>query len=136
MICCKIIADFDNKEASFSGLLKKLSEHAEMLWEGGCLYLGETDSDFLSEKKIIKILKANKYTKFFVDIYSKENQPKETEFINGWLTDKLIKINYNKFERENQEMLRNTMIGLDMLEKEVDYLLKKQQEEKEDGTRN
>jgi len=135
MICCKIIADFENPKANFGAALQKLSKHAELLWENGYLYLGETDGDFLTEKKIINILKSNNYTKFFVDIYSKDNQPKETEFINGWLMDKIIKINYNKFEQENQEMLKNTLVGLNMLEKEVDCLLKKQQEEEEDGTR-
>ena len=92
---------------------------------------------FLSEKKIIRILKANKYTKFFVDIYSKDNQPNETEFINGWLTDKLIRINYNQYEKENHQMLVNTMKCLKILNEEVDYLLKKQQEEGENsGTKN
>ena len=136
MICCKVIADYDNKDASFSGVLNKISKYAEVLWDNGYLYIGEVNGDFLSEKKIIKIFKANKYTKFFVDIYSKDNQPKETDFINGWLNDKLMRINYNQYERENQQMLQDTMKGLDILDKEVDYLLKKQQEvEKKDGTR-
>lgn len=137
MICCKIIADYENPNADFGGALKKLSEHAEILWEGGYLYLGEINSDFLSEKKIIRILKANKYTKFFVDIYSKDNQPNETEFVNGWLTDKLIRINYNQYEKDNHQMLVNTMKGLEILNEEVDCLLKKQQEEGENsGTKN
>ena len=101
------------------------------------MYLGEISTDFLSEKKIIRILKANKYTKFFVDIYSKDNQPNETEFVNGWLTDKLIRINYNQYEKENHQMLVNTMKGLEILNEEVDCLLKKQQEEGENsGTKN
>lgn len=134
MICCKITADFNNANGSFKGVLDSLGKHADLYWENNYLFLGETDTDFLTEKKIINILKKNGYTKFFVDIYSKDNQPNETEAINGWLTDKLIKINYNTFERVNQEMLKNTMKGLEDLEEYVDQQLKQQkQQEKEDG---
>jgi len=134
MICCKITADFNNANGSFKGVLDSLGKYADLYWENNYLFLGETDTDFLTEKKIINILKKNGYTKFFVDIYSKDNQPNETEAINGWLTDKLIKINYNTFERVNQEMLKNTMKGLEDLEKYVDLQLKQQkQQEKEDG---
>lgn len=129
MICCKIIADFDNPNGSFKGLLEKLSEYGEVLWENNHLFFGETSTDFLTEKKIINILKKNNYTKFFVDIYSKDNQPKESDGINGWLNDKLIKINYNMYEKENQQMLKETMIGLDMLEKMVDQLHLEQDKE-------
>jgi len=126
MICCKIIADYENINASFSGLLNKLSKYAEVLWDNDYLYVGETKTNFLTERKIINILKANNYTKYFIDIYSKENQPKESEFVNGWLTDKLIKISYNQYEIENQKMLKETMIGLQMLEQQVDDILKQQ----------
>ena len=133
MICCKIIADYGNKEASFSGMLNMLSKYAEVLWEGGYLFLGETDTDKLTEKKIINIFKKNKYKKVFVDIYSKDNEPKESEYVNGWLTDKLIRINYNRYEKENQDMLKMAKKGLDILNEEVDFLLKQQQEEGENS---
>lgn len=137
MICCKIIADFDNQNANFSGMLKKISQHASVLWENKSLYVAEVDGDFLTEKRIIRILKLNNYTKVFVDIYSRDNQPEETESINWWLEDKLMKISYNQYEQENQEMLKNTMKGLKMLNQEVDVLLKQQQEEAgNSGTRN
>ena len=68
-----------------------------------------------------------------MDIYSKDNQPQESELINGWLTDKLIKINYATYERENQKMLQDTMRGLEMLEAYVDRQLEQQKQEKEDG---
>lgn len=133
MICCKIIADYENKKASFSGLLKKLSQYAETLWDNNCLYVGEVESDFLNEKKIIKILKLNHYSKFFIDVYSQDNQPKESEYVNGWLLDKIIKINYATYEQKNQQMLKETMIGLNELEKYVDYELSKQKQAKEDN---
>jgi len=137
MICCKIIADFDNQNANFSGMLKKISQHASVLWENKSLYVAEVDGNFLTEKRIIRILKLNNYTKVFVDIYSRDNQPEETESINWWLEDKLMKISYNQYEQENQEMLKNTMKGLKMLNQEVDVLLKQQQEEAgNSGTRN
>ena len=134
MICCKITADFYNTNANFEEVLKSLGKYADLYWENNYLFLGETDTEFLTEKKIINILKKNGYTKFFVDIYSKDNQPNETDFINGWLTDKLMRINYITYEKTNQEMLKKTMEGLELLEKYVDQELEKQkQQEKEDG---
>ena len=63
-----------------------------------------------------------------MDIYSKDNQPSEDDFINGWLMDKIIKINYARYEQENQKMLQDTMEGLEMLDAAVEAELKKQQE--------
>ena len=128
MICCKIISDFNNKNGNFTGVLETLGKTAELYWNGNYLFLGETESNLLSEKKIIKILKSKGYTKVFVDIYSKDNQPSEDDFINGWLMDKIIKINYALYEKENQKMLQDTMEGLEMLDAAVEAELKKQQE--------
>lgn len=128
MICCKIISDFNNANGDFTGVLETLGKIADLYWNGNYLFLGETESNLLSEKKIIKILKSKGYTKVFVDIYSKDNQPSEDDFINGWLTDKIIKINYALYEQENQKMLQDTMKGLEMLETAVGAELKKQQE--------
>lgn len=128
MICCKIISDFNNKNGDFTGVLETLGKTAELYWNGNYLFLGETESNLLSEKKITKILKSKGYTKVFVDIYSKDNQPSEDDFINGWLMDKIIKINYALYEQENQKMLQDTMEGLEMLDAAVEEELKKQQE--------
>lgn len=133
MICCKITADFNNASANFKGIMESLGKYADLYWENNYLFLGETETSFLTEKKIVNILKKNGCTKFFVDIYSKDNQPQESELINGWLTDKLIKINYATYERENQKMLQDTMRGLEILEAYVDHQLEQQKQEKEDG---
>ena len=128
MLCCKITADFNNANGDFIGAFKKLGKYADLYWENNSLFLAETDSNVLTEKKIIRILKTCGYTKFFVDIYSQDNQPNESTSICGWVANKLLKINYNLYEQENQQMLKNTLVGLNILEEYVDVELKKQQE--------
>lgn len=64
-----------------------------------------------TEHKIIRILKKNGYLKSYLDIYSKENPPRETDdSVNSWLLTKLtaivikslrtvVKKSLNKFQK-------------------------------------
>ena len=137
MICCKITADFNNSNGSFVDALKKLGRYADLYWEDNYLFLAETETNFLNEKKIIRILKTCGYTKFFINIYSKDNQPNDSISATCWVANKLIKINYISYEQENQKMLQNTITGLEALEGYVDVELKKQKEKEVEnsGTR-
>ena len=135
MICCKIIAEYANKSGKCSLLMNRLSQHGDVLWEGDSesLFFGDTVSCNMTEKKIINIVKKCGYTKVYVDIFTEENPPRETESTNGWIFDKLTRINYIIYERENQKMLRDTMIGLDMLNEEIDRLRNESAEKNTDS---
>lgn len=133
MICCKIITNFNDAHGNFEKLLNTLSSYGEVLWENGYIFFGDTEHDEVNEKKVQKILKNSGYMSFFINTYAKENQPNETDDINGWLTDKLIKINYVQYERHSQQIFKDISKGLDILNQQVDELQLQQQKRRRNG---
>lgn len=137
MICCKINANFNDPKANFNKLFEDLIKYGDLLWENNNLYFSNTDNYSINEKKIKKILKSNGYINFFINIYGKDNQPTEEDRISYWILDKLIKINYNQYEHENQQMLANVSKGLDLLNQEIDRIQEKLDAElKEEAEKN
>ena len=135
MICCKIIADYSNKEASFNKLCTLLGKIGDWIWESGCMYFADTEGD-TDEKKIIRIVKKAGYRKVFVDCYDKDNEPQENEYVKGWLSDKVMKIYYNQVEKDNQEEFRRMQKIIQYFDKELDKAieeLKKDLEKTEDS---
>jgi hypothetical protein len=131
MICCKIITDYNNTNASFSKLCELLSKKGDWTWNGDSLFFADTEGS-TDEKTIIRCVKKAGYTKVFVNVYDKDNEPHENESIKGWITDKVVKIYYKQFEDNNRAVLLETKKGLDEIEQEVNGLireLKQQQEE-------
>lgn len=120
MICCKIVANYNNAEGNFSGLIKDLGKKGEILFQD-CLFFSDCVNN-IDKKFISKVLKKNNYKEFFINEYTEENQPQESEFINGWLFDKLIKISYNMYEKVNQEKLREISDKIDFLTEELKKL--------------
>lgn len=123
MICCKIITDFSNTSASFGKLLNSLARIGESLWIDNCLFFADVDGN-TDEKKVASAVRKAGYTKVYVDEYTKDNPPKESDYVNGWLTDKIVKIIYKQCEDKSQEIFRNTMKGLDMINVEIERLSK------------
>lgn len=120
MICCKIVANYNSTEGNFSGLIKDLGKKGEILFSD-CLFFSDCVNN-IDKKFISKVLKKNNYKEFFINEYTEENQPQESEFINGWLFDKLIKISYNMYEKVNQEKLREISDKIDFLTEELKKL--------------
>lgn len=121
MICCKIVFDYKNTK-DIGTLLNILNKSGEFLLDSyGCLYFSNvTDLNFTEEsiKKIFSDCQCNNY---FISIYSEQASPNEyDDSINGWLYDKIIKINYALCENENQKVFQNISIALDELNKEID----------------
>lgn len=137
MICCKISANFNDPKANLEKLFEDLKKCGYFLWENNNLYFGNVDDYSVDEKKIKKILKSNGYSNSFINIYGKDNQPVEEERITYRILDKLIKINYNRFEHENQQMLENVTKGINILDQEIDKLQEKIDAElKEEAEKN
>lgn len=123
MICCKIVTNLDKNKEKVNIFLKKLAEKGNFIIYNNCLYFCDSESNF-SEKDLKKMLKKCEFSNFFLDIYDKENPPKENEEINGWICNELIKLNYNMYEQENQRVFHEISKGLDLLEDELEYIKK------------
>ena len=121
MFCCKIVANYNNTEGNFSGLIKDLGKKGEILLFKDHLFFSDCVNN-IDKKFLSKVLKKNNYKEFFINEYTEENQPQESEFINGWLFDKLIKISYNMYEKVNQEKLREIWNKIDFLTEELKKL--------------
>ena len=130
MICCKIVTDFNNVNGKFGQLLTKLGKYGDVLWESGSMFFANTEDEEFDEKKLERILKQSGYKKFFLNIYSKDNEPRENDNINGWLYDRIIKINYISCERESQKIFKDISHGLDLLDEMLEEELTKIRQEK------
>lgn len=119
MICCKIISDFTERTVSLSKLLKTLGSLGWLIWDGQNIYFANTDSYEVGETKVKSTLRKCGVKSFYIQVYSKESDLKEKEDTSGWIIDKLIKINYKLYEDRSQEVFRDILKGLDMLDEEI-----------------
>lgn len=131
MICCKIMANYGNPAGDFGKLLASLGKCGDILYENDAIFFGDTENLGTDEKKIRQIFKKSGYKDLFILVYTKENPPKESDGLNGWITDKLMKINYKQYEIQSQEVFRNTSKGLDILENEIDDMIRNRQRKEE-----
>lgn len=122
MICCKIITNFDDPNGSFSGVLEDLGKLGDIYWQNGTMFFADVENDKTNKSKVARILKNNGYQDFYIQVYTNPDQIKEGDYIDGWIAGKLVTIQYETFERANQEVLHNIMTGLDMLNTEIDKL--------------
>jgi hypothetical protein len=133
MICCKIVANYNDTEGNFKKLSEKLIQYGDFLWENGVIFFGDTEHEEMDSKKVKKIVRSAGYKECFVCSYDKNNEPSESsESINGWLADKLIKINYALYEKQSQTVFKNISKGLDILDEEIENI-KQTQQQKEEG---
>lgn len=136
MICCKIIADYNNESGSFQTLLELLANYGDVRWEQGSLFFADVSGES-NERKIRNIVKKAGYTKCYIDVYDKNNTPHETDdSVNSWLMNKLLQLSYYDLENKSQKLYKEISVGLDALDKQVDEILKEEREKissKEDG---
>lgn len=130
MICCKIIANFRQDSAlSKNSLIDLVSEAGDCLFSGNSLFFCSLEEEF-DEKSLKKILKKCKITNYFINIYDQENPPRENDDVNIWLANKLIQMNYKKYEIESQKAFRDISKGLDMIDQELERMEKEEQEQR------
>lgn len=124
MICCKIVIDYAGSaaEGNISILLTKLAESGDFLWENGSLYFSNTDSPCVDEQYLTRLIRKCGYRRFFVHPYANGSEPKESDRVDAWIYDRLIKIAYQECEKKSQQAFKDIMVGLDMLDAEIERL--------------
>lgn len=115
MICCKIVADYQQVCLHFNELFEELNKYGDVLWDSRYFFFANTTDRKISEKTVQKMLKKHQITSFFLEKYGRDYQPAETDQINWWVEDKLIKIGYEETEDEHQEELKRLSQQLDEL---------------------
>ena len=124
MICCKIIADYNNPQGSFDKLCELLGKKGSWMWNSGAMYFADTEGA-TEEKQVIQCVKKAGYTKYFIDVFDEKKEPVENDVAYGWIAGNVAKITYAKFEKQHREVLLQTKEGLEQIEKEVDALIEK-----------
>ena len=119
MVCCKITGGFSRDGENFSKLFKRLSGLGGVISNKDIIYFG-SDEDEVTEKTIRTALKRFGFSNSYIEVFDVNNQPKEDEYINGWLTDWLVKMEVKHFNKENQAKLRVIKQKLDELDQELD----------------
>ena len=118
MICCKIVADFPSGD--LGALFKHLGAKGEFLYDDTHnLFFANTEDEKCTKSKVASILRKTGYTDHFITEYTKDREPREEEYIKGWIADKVARIIYTQFERANQEAFHGVMKGLDELDAEL-----------------
>lgn len=122
MVCCKITGGFSREGEKFSKLFKKLSGLGGVMAKGDVIYFG-SDEEKVTEKTIRAALSRCGFSNSYIEVFDINNQPKEDDYINGWLTDWLVKMEMKHFNTENQANLRFIKQKLDELDAELDKQL-------------
>ena len=129
MICCKIIANFRVVDNKVMLLCSALSKKGSWFWDGYNLYFADIEGS-TNEKKVMKMVKHAGFTSAYIDVYSVDNEPNDTEEAKAWVGDKLFRIYYKQFEDEHQQVLQETRDGLNQLTAEVRQMIKESMEKK------
>lgn len=119
MICCKIIADYNDPAGKFSQLYDTLSEYGAVLWHSDTLYVG-SESKKLDKQQVETILRDSGYSDFFIKEYTSAMNINETPFITGWIYDWIVRINATKYQNGQQKLFRKISKKLDKLQEEID----------------
>lgn len=114
----KIQGDFSN---NIEKLLKSISKNYDVFFCGQVLYIGLKSID--SNDNIKNILKPakNYYIMKINEINLKFEGPQAIE----WIKEKFVKLETEKFEKENQEVLRRTMNFIDEMERNLEQIIQK-----------
>ena len=123
MICCKIITNFSTEQGNFGQLCSFLGKKGSWMWHGGSMYFADVEGP-TDEKTIIKLVKKAGYKQPYVDVYDANNEPHDNDEVHAWVADKLMKIYYLQFERDNQQVLQETSKGLQELNRELDNMIR------------
>lgn len=134
----KIVGNFD--EVDFEKMLNKLSSLFEFIYCDESLFIAlrkwpERD---LVDKTLKSVLKPAKF--FVIKEINENNLGKENPTVIKWCRDNFVDLDKQRFEIEQQERLKSTMIALDECERilasrKKEALKKNREEEKNGGTK-
>lgn len=131
MICCKIVADYKQQSLEFANIFGELNKIGDVLLDGRYFYFANTNRKTITEKNVRKIFKKYGCSDVFIEKYDQDLQPRESDFVNWWIEDKLIKIGYVEFEEEEQEKMQFISEQLTELNEMLEQLKEKQEKQKE-----
>lgn len=122
----KIIGNFTNE--NFDRIIEKLSLKFKFIYCNNTLYASIKNIDIIEEGKefLHKIFKPAK--DFFITEITEKSILKEDDVIIEWCKNNFVSLEKQKFEKEQQQKLKNTWIAMDNMEAHLkSELLKREQ---------
>lgn len=118
----KIISKFE--ETNFEKNLEKLSTLFDFLYADQALFLGLREEKNKEEgKKLMeKIFKPAKL--YYIEPINEKNISRQSDFVRQWCLNKLVELDRQRFENQEQERLLVTWRAMDNMEAELQKIQK------------
>lgn len=123
----KIQGNFNN---NLEKLLKDISKNYDIFFCGNVLYVGLKSLN--NSDNIKSILKTSK--NYYIEKIDETNLKYEAPQVIEWIRDKFIKLDTERFENENQEVLKRTMKFIDEVEQNLEKIIQEGGENNGRGT--
>ena len=119
----KIISQFNDDD--FEKKLEKISTLFDFMFTSYALYLGLRDVAKKEEgeiliKKIFKPIKS-----YYIEPINEKNINRQTDVVKEWCLNKLVALDRQRFEINEQEKLKATWLAMDNMEAELELIKKK-----------
>lgn len=121
----KIIMDFTNLDE----VIKLLSKRFNLIFVDNAIYICDKKYANTTISYIKKLLKNNNVFILKIDEKNLVNEPCS---VVKWCRDNFVQRDLKKFEKEHQDDIKNFMKSLDVLEEELDKIVKQNKEGGED----
>lgn len=118
----KIISKFES--TNFEKNLEKLSTLFDFIYADQALFLGLREEKNKEEGKqlIHKIFKPSKL--YYIEPINEKNISRQSEFVKQWCLNKLVDLDKQRFEIQEQQRLLDTWRAMDNMEAELQKIKK------------
>ena len=118
----KIIGRFDDND--FEKILKKISEFFDFIYVDQSLFVGLRNYQYKEEgdNLLKKALRPSK--NFYIEQVDEKNINRQSDFVKQWCLDKLVLLDTQRFEIQEQSRLRQTWKDMDNMEAELQKIMK------------
>ena len=104
------------KEKSVGEVLSKLESFFNIIFVNNVIYISLKSVDVL--KNPVELLKPKR--DFFIMEINEENLSFEPEVVRNWVRDHFVRLDLQRFEKEEQLKMKQLLESLDELEKQID----------------
>lgn len=113
----KIISKFE--DTNFEKNLQKISTLFDFLYADQALFLGLREEKDKEEGQILinKVFKPAKL--YYIEQIDEKNIIRQSDFVRQWCLDKLVELDRQRFENQEQEQLLKTWHAMDNMEAEL-----------------
>ncbi len=113
----KVISKFEN--TNFEKNLQKISTLFDFIYADRALFLGLREEKNKEDGEILikKVFKPAKL--YYIESIDEKNILRQSDFVRQWCLNKLVELDRQRFEKQEQERLLQTWNAMDNMEAEL-----------------